>query len=140
MFPDNVQVEHLDKISKNTLVEHLGIKFTAVEKDALIGTMPVDYRTKQPMGYLHGGASVSLAETLGSVASVLLIDPKKQNVVGTEISASHIKSATSGLVTGTCKAIHIGRSSHVWEIRVENDERQLVSLVRLTTRVLDRKN
>ena len=139
MFPDKIQVDSLNKISKNTLVEHLGIKFTVVEKDALIATMPVDHRTKQPMGYLHGGASVALAETLGSVASVLLIDPNKQNVFGTEISASHIKSATSGLVTGTCKAIHIGRSSHVWEIKIKNEDDQLVSLVRLTTRVLDRK-
>ena len=140
MFPDHLKVENLNKTNKDTLVENLGIQFTAIEKDALIGTMPVDHRTKQPMGLLHGGASVALAETLGSVASVLLIDTKKQNVVGTEINACHIKSARSGLVIGTCKAIHVGRSSHIWEIRVVNEDDQLVSLVRLTTRILDRKN
>ena len=83
---------------------------------------------------------MALAETMGSVASVLLVDPQKQNVVGTEINASHVKSAKSGLVTGTCKAIHVGRTSHIWEIRVENENEQLVSLVRLTTRIIDRKN
>ena len=139
MFPDHLQVENLNKMNKDTLVENLGIQFTAIEKEALIATMPVDRRTKQPMGLLHGGASVALAETLGSVASVLLVDPTRQNVVGTEINACHIKSARSGLVTGTCKAIHVGRSSHIWEIRVVNEEDQLVSLVRLTTRILDRK-
>jgi len=139
MFPE-VNLEQLNATNKNTLVEHLGIEFSKIGKDFLEATMPVDHRTVQPMRLLHGGATVALAETLGSVASVLLIDLKTQNVVGTEIGTSHIRSGKEGThVTGICRPIHIGRTSHIWEIKVMNSDDKLVSLVRFTTRILERR-
>ncbi len=139
MFPE-VNLEQLNATNKNTLVDHLGIQFTKIGEDFLEGTMPVDHRTVQPMRLLHGGATVALAETLGSVASVLLIDIKTQSVVGTEIGTSHIRSGKEGTsVTGICRPIHIGRTSHIWEIKVMNSEDKLVSLVRFTTRILERR-
>ena len=137
MFPE-VNLDQLNKFSENTMVDTLGIVFTKIGEDFLEATMPVDHRTVQPMRLLHGGASVALAETIGSTASVLLIDSKTQGVVGTEIGASHIKSGREGtMVTGICRPIHVGRTSHIWEIKVMNDSDQLVSLVRFTTRILD---
>lgn len=139
MFP-KVPIEQLNKISENTMVEHLGIEFTKVGEDHIEATMPVDNRSVQPMRLLHGGASVVLAETIGSVASTILVDLKTHYAVGTEIGASHIKTAKEGTqVTGICRPIHIGRTSHVWEIKVINSDDQLVSLVRFTTRILERR-
>jgi len=139
MFPE-VNLEQLNATNKNTLVDHLGIQFTKIGEDFLEGTMPVDHRTVQPMRLLHGGATVALAETLGSVASMLLIDIKTQSVVGTEIGTSHIRSGKEGThVTGICRPIHIGRTSHIWEIKVMNSDDKLVSLVRFTTRILERR-
>ena len=137
MFPE-IDINQINSIGQNSMVEHLGILFTKIEKDQITATMPVDYRTVQPMRLLHGGASVALGETMGSVASVLLINPTTHSIVGTEINASHIKSGREGtIVTGICKAIHVGRTSHIWEIKITNEAGQLVSLVRLTTRVLE---
>ena len=137
MFPE-IDIKQLNSLGQNTMVAHLDIKFTKVEKDQITATMPVDHRTVQPMRLLHGGASVALGETMGSVASVLLINPTTHSIVGTEISASHIKSGREGtLVTGICRAIHVGKTSHIWEIKVINEAGQLVSLIRLTTRVLE---
>ena len=139
MFPE-VSIEQMNAVSKNTMVEHLGIQFTKVEKDFVEATMPVDHRTVQPMRLLHGGATVALAETMGSVASTLLINLKTHSIVGTEIGASHIRSGKEGtMVKGICKPIHIGRTSHVWEIRVLNSDEKLVSLIRFTARILERK-
>jgi len=139
MFPE-VNLEQLNATNKNTLVDHLGIQFTKIGEDFLEGTMPVDHRTVQPMRLLHGGATVALAETLGSVASMLLIDIKTQSVVGTEIGTSHIRSGKEGThVIGICRPIHIGRTSHIWEIKVMNSDDKLVSLVRFTTRILERR-
>ena len=139
MFPE-ISLEKLNAPNDNTLVGHLGIQFTKIGKDYLEATMPVDHRTVQPMRLLHGGASVALAETIGSVASVILCNPKTHYPVGTEIGASHIKSGKEGThVTGICRPIHIGRTSHVWEIKVMNSDDQLVSLVRFTTRILERR-
>jgi len=140
MFP-KASIDQLNKFSENTMVENLGIKFTKIEDDQITATMPVDHRTVQPMRLLHGGATVSLAETIGSVASVLLINSRTHSAVGTEIGASHIKSGREGtIVTAVCKPIHIGKTSHVWEIKVTNDQNQLVSLVRFTTRIIERRN
>ena len=137
MFP-KVQLEQLNKIHKNTLVDQLGIEFTKIENDVMEATMPVDHRTVQPMRLLHGGATVALAETMGSVASVLLVDKNTHNVVGTEIGASHIRSGKEGtVVKGVCTPIHIGRTSHIWEIKVFNSDEKLVSLIRFTTRILE---
>lgn len=122
-----------------TMVETLGIEFTAIEKDKLVATMPVDHRTVQPYGILHGGASVSLAETLGSVAAHCSIDSSKQLSVGLEINANHIKSARTGLVTGTATPVHVGRSTHVWAINIVNEAGQLVCTSRITMAIIDKK-
>ncbi len=139
MFPETTQTESLNKMSNRTMVSHLGIEFTEVGTDYLKATMPVDDRTKTPMGLLHGGASVALAETLGSVASTLLIDHQTQAVVGLEINANHVKSAREGLVTGTARAVHVGRRTHIWDIRIVNEEDRLVCISRLTTTIIDRR-
>ena len=128
----------LNSFASGTLVENLGILFTEIGDDYLVAQMPVDHRTKQPMGLLHGGASVALAETMGSVASTLVIDdPTKQSVVGLEINANHLRSAKKGFVYGTVKPIKIGRSVHVWEITILNEERKKICISRLTVMILD---
>jgi 1,4-dihydroxy-2-naphthoyl-CoA hydrolase len=139
MFPPEIKVESLNEFSANCMVEHVGIEFTEIGKDYIIGTMPVDERTKQPLGLLHGGASVVLAETLGSVAASLILDPARQYAVGLEINANHIKSAKSGKVTGKCSPIHVGKGTHVWQIEIKNDEGQLVCVSRITMAILNRK-
>jgi 1,4-dihydroxy-2-naphthoyl-CoA hydrolase len=131
-------LEKLNELSRGTLAEAIGIEFTAFGDDWLEATMPVDHRTKQPAGLLHGGASVALAETLGSVASVLHVDPSRQSVVGLEINANHIRSMREGQVTGRVKAIHLGRTTHLWEIRITDGSDKLVCLSRLTVMILDR--
>jgi 1,4-dihydroxy-2-naphthoyl-CoA hydrolase len=118
------------------MMEALGIRITAVGDDWLQGTMPVDRRTHQPYGLLHGGASVALAETLGSTAAMLTLDPEKELAVGLDINANHIRGVRSGTVTGTAKALHIGRTTQVWEIRIENEEGALVCISRITMAVI----
>jgi 1,4-dihydroxy-2-naphthoyl-CoA hydrolase len=122
--------------SANTMMETLGIRITAIGEDWLAGTMPVDHRTHQPYGLLHGGASVVLAETLGSTAAMLTLDPEKELAVGLDINANHIRGVRSGLVTGTAKAVHLGRTTQVWEIRIENEEGSLVCISRVTMAVI----
>ena len=139
MFDKNIQVAHLQEFSKNTMVEYLGMEFTELGDNHISARMPVDHRTHQPMGLLHGGASVALAETLGSVASSLLVDMKEYNCVGIEINANHIKSARSGFVYGKATPIHIGRKTHVWDIRITNEEGALVCVSRLTVAVVRKK-
>ena len=135
----SIPIDQLNAFNKNTLIDHLDIKITHIDVDSITGTMPVDHRTVQPMRLLHGGATAALMETLGSLGSSLLIDRKTQSVVGVEINANHIRSSSSGLVTGVAKLIHGGRKSHVWQIDVHNDEDKLVSTGRLTVMVIDRK-
>jgi 1,4-dihydroxy-2-naphthoyl-CoA hydrolase len=139
MIQPGTTLEQLQHIGKNTLSEHLGMEFTEIGTDYLCGKMPVDHRTKQPFGLLHGGASVALAETLGSMAAHLSVDAGKQFCVGLEINANHIKSVSSGFVHGKAKAIHLGKQTHVWEIRITNDAGQLVCISRITMAVLDKK-
>jgi 1,4-dihydroxy-2-naphthoyl-CoA hydrolase len=127
-------------MSGNTMVEHIGIKFIAIGKDFLEATMPVDHRTHQPFGLLHGGASVALAETMGSVAAMCCVDPLKQFCVGLEINANHIKSVRNGIVKGITKPVHIGKKTQVWEIRITTEEGELVCISRITMAVLDKKN
>jgi 1,4-dihydroxy-2-naphthoyl-CoA hydrolase len=121
-----------------TLVHHLGIMFTDIGDDTLTATMPVDHRTHQPMGILHGGASVALAETLGSVAAYLAIDMSQQSVVGLEINANHIRSVRDGVVTGTARPVHIGKATQIWEIRITDAEARLTCISRITMAVLDK--
>jgi 1,4-dihydroxy-2-naphthoyl-CoA hydrolase len=139
IFHPNVTPETLKGMIPNTMVEHLGIEFTAFGEDFIQAKMPVDHRTHQPLGLLHGGASVALAETLGSVGATCCVDMSKQYCVGLEINANHIKSVRDGFVTGTAKPVHIGKRTQVWEIKITNEQHELVCISRITLAVIDRK-
>jgi 1,4-dihydroxy-2-naphthoyl-CoA hydrolase len=130
-------VDELTAWGRGTMVEHLGIEYLKVGKDTIRARMPVDRRTVQPARILHGGASVTLAETLGSVAAFLCVDPTVKRPVGLAINANHVRPASSGYVMGTARPIHIGRSTHLWEVRIENEEGKLVCIARLTAAILD---
>ena len=125
--------------SKNTLMETLSITYTDAGEGFLVATMPVNSRVHQPMGLLHGGATVALAESVGSAASLMFINPERQEVRGIEISANHLKSKREGIVTATAKMIHKGASIHLWEIRIVDENDNLISLCKLTNMVLPRK-
>nr|WP_294995459.1 hotdog fold thioesterase [uncultured Sediminibacterium sp.] len=135
-FNPSLSISDVQPLGKNTMGEHLGMVFTEIGDDYIKATMPVDHRTKQPYGLLHGGASVALAETLGSVGAALTVDPLKAICVGQEINANHLRSVRSGLVTGIAKPIHIGASSQVWEIKIYDEREKLVCISRLTVAVL----
>lgn len=138
MFPKEATLNKLNALNQNTLVEHLGILITEIGEDWLKGTMPVDQRTQQPLGLLHGGASVALAETLGSIAATITLDIEKQYAVGLEINANHVRSAKNGFVTGVAKAVHMGRKTQVWEIKISNDQEKLVCISRITMAIMDK--
>ncbi len=125
--------------SKNTLMQTLEIEYTDAGEDFLVATMPVNSKVHQPMGLLHGGASVALAESVGSAASLMFINHEKQEVRGIEISANHLKSKREGIVTGTARIIHKGASLHLWEIRITDEDGKLISLCKLTNMVLPRR-
>ncbi|MES2620325.1 MAG: hotdog fold thioesterase [Bacteroidota bacterium] len=127
--------EFVHSFPRKNMADHLGIDIVDVGDDYITARMPVDERTIQPFGLLHGGASCVLAETLGSIAGTFCIDPTKQMVVGIEINANHIRSAKSGYVYGTVKPIHIGLSTQVWNIEIVNEEKKLVCVSRLTCAV-----
>ncbi len=130
-------IEQLNSAQKsNTIGEVIGIEFVEIGDDFLKGTMPVDNRTHQPMGILHGGASVVLAESLGSMAANLVVDTTKHYCVGLDINANHLRSVRSGLVTGIARPVHLGRSTQVWEIKIEDDNGKPVCISRLTMAVL----
>lgn len=131
-----ITLEQLNQIQKNTVGEVLGIEFTAIGEDSLTARMPVDHRTHQPAGLLHGGTSVVLAETLGSVASYLTIDPQQFQCVGLEVNANHLRSVRHGWVEGTCKPVHRGRTTHVWDIRIQDHEGRDICISRLTVAVV----
>lgn len=136
IFLQRAPLEALNATGRNSLVAHLGIVITEQGEDFLRGTMPVDARTHQPFGLLHGGASVALAETLGSLAGNLCLDPKVSMAVGLEISANHIRSVTEGIVIGTARPLHVGRNTQVWDIRIEDEAGRLVCISRLTLAVV----
>jgi 1,4-dihydroxy-2-naphthoyl-CoA hydrolase len=139
-FNKNIALANLQQLGKNNMGDHLGILFTEIGPDFIKASMPVDHRTHQPYGLLHGGASAVLAETLGSVASAMVIDHEKFISVGIEINANHVRGVRSGTVTGTCTPIHIGASTHVWDIRIHDDaNNKLVCVSRLTVSILKRK-
>ena len=130
-------LDALAEMTAGTLAAHLGIAYTELGPDFLRGTMPVDERTMQPQGIMHGGASAALAETLGSVAAHLCVDRSRKRCLGLDISVNHIRRAVApGEVTGTARPLHIGRTTHVWEIRIENAAGALVGVSRLTIIVL----
>ncbi|MCG8311071.1 MAG: hotdog fold thioesterase [Cytophagales bacterium] len=139
MFDKDIRLTDLQEFSKNTMVDHLGIEFLELGEDYIRAKMPVDRRTHQPMGLLHGGASLALAETLGSVASSIIIDMERFFCVGLEINANHVKSARSGFVYGKASPIHLGKKTHVWDIRIVNDRDELVCISRLTVAVIKKK-
>jgi len=133
------ELARANAMCRGTLMETLGIVFVPSAADEVAATMPVGPRTHQPMGLLHGGATVALAESLGSASSYLLIDAAKQAVVGIEVNANHIKSVRSGTVRATGRLVHKGRATHVWDIRVINEQDELVAVCRITNMVIDRR-
>ncbi len=135
----NATIEFVNQLNRNTMGEQIGIEITEIGSDYLRGRMPVDKRTIQPYGILHGGASAALAETLGSIAGTLVLDPDKEFCVGLEINANHIRSVREGFVYGTARPIHIGGRTQVWEIRIEDELQSLICISRLTLAVLPRK-
>jgi 1,4-dihydroxy-2-naphthoyl-CoA hydrolase len=135
-FNKSLSISSLKSFGTNTMVRHLGIDWVAIGDDYLKMSMPVDERTKQPYGLLHGGASCTLAETIGSIASQCVIDPDKFICVGIEINANHVRSARAGNVTATCTPLHIGASTHVWDIKIHDEREKLVCISRLTVAIL----
>ncbi len=135
-FRGPVDLDQLNRLSRGTLIEHLGIVFTAAGADWLQATMPVEACTRQPYGLLHGGASVVLAETLGSSAGNLCLDTATHHAVGLEINANHLRAVREGVVTGTARAVHVGRSTQVWDIRIEDARGRASCVSRLTLAVV----
>lgn len=139
MISSKVNVEELNKKGFDCLVGHLGIEIVEVGPDFIIGKMPVDERTKQPYGILHGGASVVLAESLGSYGSSFIVDMEKEYPVGLEINANHVRSVSEGYVTGKATLVHCGRKTHIWDIRITDQKDKLVCISRLTVAVVQRE-
>ncbi|CAA0203243.1 PaaI family thioesterase [Tenacibaculum maritimum] len=133
------KVAFLNQWSKNTLMETLDITFTEVGEDFVIAKMPVSSKVHQPYGILHGGATAALAETVGSAASALFVDGKTKIVKGIELSINHLKSKKEGTVFATAKMVHQGRTTHLWEIRIVDEDRNLISLCKITNIILDKK-
>jgi uncharacterized protein (TIGR00369 family) len=138
-FDKEKMLQLCNEWSKNTLMQTLEIEYIDAGEDFLVATMPVNPRVHQPMGLLHGGASVALAESVGSAASIMFVNPEKQEVRGIEISANHVRSKREGMVTATAKIIHKGASIHLWEIRIVDEADRLISLCKLTNMILPSK-
>jgi len=135
-FKKDLQLHEIAALGKGSMGEHIGIEVTELGADFLKGHMPVDARTRQPYGLLHGGASCVLAETLGSVASALIIDPDRFICVGLEINANHIRGVREGIVTGIAMPLHLGSTTHVWDIKIHDEREKLVCVSRLTVAIL----
>lgn len=136
-FNPNITLEIVQTWNRGTMAEALGIEVTAISEGCVVGQMPVDQRTRQPFGLLHGGASVALAETLGSIAGQLCVGEGEQ-IVGLEINANHLRAARSGIVRGTARALHIGARTQVWEIHIVDPTNKLVCVSRITLAVIKR--
>lgn len=139
IFDKNTVLANCNEFSKNTLMQTLEIEFIDAGEDFLKAKMPVNSKVHQPMGLLHGGATVALAESVGSAASMLFINSQEHEIRGIEISANHLKSKREGVVFGTARIIHKGRSIHLWEIKITDEEDNLISLCKLTNMILPRK-
>jgi len=135
-FNPGITIQDLHFLGKDTMGEYIGIELTEIGENYLRARMPVDSRTRQPYGLLHGGASAALAETLGSVASALVVDQSQYDCVGLEINANHIRGVREGYVFGTAIPLHIGRSTHVWDIKIYDDRQKLVCVSRLTVAII----
>jgi len=138
IFKTEVDVETINKRAQNSLSDHLGILFTEVGQDFVCATMPINEKTTQPMGIMHGGASAALAETVGSAAANFCIDQNEFVCVGLEINVNHLKPVSKGKVKAVAKPYHLGRKTHVWEIKLFNDDNKLVSISRLTLAVISK--
>lgn len=138
-FNKELSIADLEPLGKNTMGEYIGIEWVELGNDFLKARMPVDNRTKQPYGLLHGGASCVLAETIGSVASAMVVDHNRFACVGLEINANHVRSATSGFVTGIASPLHLGANTHVWDIKIYDEIQKLVCVSRLTVAIIPRK-
>ena len=138
-FTKNLQLADLKKLSPDTLSDHLGMQWEDIGPDFLKLKMPVDDRTRQPYGLLHGGASCALAETVGGIASHLVMDADKFICVGLEINANHLRSARDGFVTATASPLHLGSTTHVWDIKIHDDTGRLICVSRLTVAILQKK-
>lgn len=132
-------LDKLNEITGENMNTHLGIRFTGITGNSLEATVPVSEKTRQPYGILHGGASAALAETVGSYASSMVVDREQYMVVGMEINANHLKPVLSGYVRAVCSPLHLGKSSHVWDIRIYDDGQQLICVSRLTVAVVERR-
>ncbi len=139
LIPIDITPEQLQIGSQNTMVDHLGIEFLEVSPQLIKAKMPVDHRTVQPFRILHGGASVALAETIGSIAAQMNIDQEKYMAVGLDINANHIRSARKGFVYGVSNPLHIGKSTHVWEIKITDEDDKLVCISRLTMSIIEKR-
>ncbi len=139
-FNKSLRLEDLHPLGKNTMSDYLGIEWTELGHNFLKARMPVDHRTNQPYGLLHGGASCVLAETLGSVASAMAVDHDKFICVGLEINANHVRGVRQGYVTGVCIPLHLGASTHVWDIKIHDEKEKLTCVSRLTVAVIPRKS
>ena len=138
-YKKDLVIEDLLSVGKDTMGEFLGIEWTEIGDDFITARMPVDHRTKQPYGLLHGGASCVLSETIGSLASAMVVDHSKFVCVGLEINANHVRSAREGYVTGIASPLHLGSNTHVWDVRIYDEVKKLVCVSRLTVAVIPRK-
>jgi 1,4-dihydroxy-2-naphthoyl-CoA hydrolase len=138
-YNKKLSLEMLKVLGPNTMGEHIGIEWSEVGDDFIKATMPVDNRTRQPYGLLHGGASCTLAETVGSVASAMVVDHTRFACVGLEINANHIRSVREGLVTGIAKPLHLGANTHVWDVRIYDEMEKMICVSRLTVAIIPRK-
>ncbi len=139
-FNKEKSLESFSEKKVQSMGDYLGIEWVEVGDDFIKAKMPVDYRTKQPYGLLHGGASCVLAETIGSIASAMVVDPAQFQCVGLEINANHVHSATSGFVTGIAKPLHLGKSTHVWDIKIYNEQGKMVCVSRLTVAIIQKRD
>lgn len=139
-FGAGLSLETINAHNRSTLVSQLGIEFVAAGDDYVSAKMPVDERTRQPAGVLHGGASVALAETLASWGATFVVDPEKHHCVGLEINANHVRAVSTGWVTGTARPLHLGRSTQIWEVRIVDEQERLVCVSRVTMAVLATPN
>jgi 1,4-dihydroxy-2-naphthoyl-CoA hydrolase len=136
MIPKELTPDHLNLISQDTILTHLGISFTDIGENYITAKMPVNTNTSQPMGLLHGGASVTLAESIGSIGSYLMINKKEESALGIEINANHVGSAYDGFVIGKGIIVHKGKTTHIWNIEIRDEKEKLISLCRLTVMII----
>ncbi len=138
-FNKSITLDDIRDFGKETMANYLGMQWVEIGESFLKLSMPVNEKTKQPYGILHGGASCALAETIGSVASALVIDRDKSICVGLEINANHVRSVKDGLVTAHCLTLHLGKSTHVWDIKINDEDEKLICVSRLTVAILPKK-